>query len=311
MNELSSQPLAPIAIFAFKRPDHLRGTLESLLANPEVSSSPVYVFCDGPRRPDETSAVEQTREVARSLAPAHTRFVMRDCNFGLRRSISEGVTELVREFGKVIVIEDDLVISDQFIAFMNAGLDKYRDHDKVMQISGHMFPISTPRAKEPIFLPFTTTWGWATWRRAWDRFDGDGKGYSKLRSHPGLRRQFDLDGAYPYFSMLKKQRSGKVDSWGILWYLSVFMHEGLVLYPAESLVANKGFDGTGTNCSAGGSANEQSMGRIDVSQLGFPQESSIDMRVFETVKAYLARNNSLRRRIQRRAVDYALRFSIT
>lgn len=307
MNELSSQPLAPIAIFAFKRPDHLRGTLESLLANPEVSSSPVYVFCDGPRRPDEASAVEQTREVARSLAPAHTRFVMRDCNFGLRRSISEGVTDLVREFGKVIVIEDDLVISDQFIAFMNAGLDKYRDHDQVMQVSGHMFPISIPRAKEPIFLPFTTTWGWATWRRAWEKFDGAGEGYAELQSRPDLRRKFNLDGAYPYFSMLEKQRSGKVDSWGILWYLSVFMHGGLVLYPRQSLVMNKGFDGTGTNCSASSGQAGQHVGWIDISQISFSDNINIDTNSFTVIKQHLSMSKSLSHRLRRRTVDYITR----
>lgn len=303
MSEFTPRSLAPIAIFAFNRPDHLRSTLVALLANPDFSSSPVHVFCDGPRHPDEVIAVERTREVARALAPAHTRFVMRDRNIGLRRSISEGVTELTREYGKVIVVEDDLIVSSQFIAFMNAGLDKYRDHETVMQISGHMFPVPFASTNEPIFLPFTTTWGWATWRRAWEKFDGAGEGYAKLGSRSDIRYKFDLDGAYPYFSMLEKQRSGKVDSWGILWYLSVFMHDGLVLYPRQSLVVNKGFDGTGTNCSVSSGPAGQSVGWIDVSRVSFPGQVSVDTASFAAIKQYLAANNSLGRRLSRHVAN--------
>jgi len=106
----------------------------------------------------------------------------------------------------------------------------------------------TTDTSDAVFLPFTTSWGWATWQRAWKNFDPEMSAFAEIASNGTLRRRFDLDGSYPYFSMLKKQKAGLIDSWAIRWYLSVFMRSGLALYPRQSLVQNEGFDGSGTHC---------------------------------------------------------------
>ncbi len=86
------------------------------------------------------------------------------------------------------------------------------------------------------------------WARAWRHYHPLARNYPRLAGHPALRRRFDLDGHYPYFKMLQAQQDGRIDSWAIRWYLSVFFRDGLALYPKKSLVRNLGFDGSGVNC---------------------------------------------------------------
>ena len=143
------------------------------------------------------------------------------------------------------MLEDDLLVAPGFLTYLNAALDRYRDESRVMQISAHMFPVDVPSVDDAFFLPFVSSWGWATWSRAWRKFDPVASGYALLKSDGERRRAFDMDGAYEYFSMLEAQLGGKVDSWAIRWNLSVFMNDGMVLYPKKSLVENKGFDGSG------------------------------------------------------------------
>jgi acetyltransferase-like isoleucine patch superfamily enzyme len=240
--------LAPIALFVYSRPEHTRRTLQSLARCPEWARSQIFVYADGAKKPELAAEVAETRRVVRALAP-HATLVEQPTNRGLARSIIAGTTELCERFGRVIVVEDDLDVAPGFLAFLNAGLDRYADDDGVMQVSAYQFPVELdPQA---LFLGFPTSWGWATWKRAWQHFDPDARGYGALVADPQLRHRFDLDGSYPYFEMLERQRRGEVDSWAIRWHLSVFLRAGLVLYPGRTLVANTGFDGSGTHGGVG------------------------------------------------------------
>jgi hypothetical protein len=248
-----SRDLAPIALFTFKRPEHTARTLEALARNPEFARSELHIFCDGSRRPDEDAAVEATREVARKCVHPNKMIYEAPANRGLAASIVDGVSRLCAQHGRVIVVEDDLVVAPVFLDFLNRGLDRYSGDEQVMQISGHMFPVEFPPSDDDaVFLPFTTSWGWATWQRAWSHFDPAMLGYNKVSKDRVVRRRFDLDNSYPYLAMLKKQKAGKIDSWAIRWYLSVFLRDGLVLFPRRSLVNNEGFDGSGTHCADDG-----------------------------------------------------------
>lgn len=241
--------LAPIALFTFKRPEHTRRTLEALARNPEFAQSELHIFCDGSRRANEDAAVEATREVARRFEHPNKTLHEAPANRGLAASIIDGVGKLCAEHGRVIVVEDDLVVAPVFLDFLNRALDRYEADERVMQISGHMFPVELPSDQsDAVFLPFTTSWGWATWQRSWKYFDPAMKSFDEIAGNRSLRKRFNLENSYPYYSMLKKQKSGVIDSWAIRWYLSVFMRDGLALYPRRSLVSNEGFDGSGMNC---------------------------------------------------------------
>ena len=291
--------LAPVALFAFKRPEHTRRTLEALAANPEFSDSPLHVFCDGSRGAGDAVAVSATREVVRNWPHPHKSLHEAPANRGLAASIIDGVSRLCASHGRVIVVEDDLVVAPVFLDFLNRALDRYAQEPRVMQVSGHMFNVDLPPdGSDAVFMPFTTSWGWATWQRAWSKFDAEMHAFGRLQADRALRRRFDLGHAYPYFEMLKKQKAGQIDSWAIRWYLSVFMADGLVLYPRRSLVNNEGFDGSGTNCDALTGTNDREVLTAAARTEKLPDPVA-DLRAFELVSDLLREENTVAQRAKR------------
>lgn len=252
----------PIAFFAYKRHEHTRKALTALQGNEGFDPSLLFVFCDGARRQEDIPQVEETRKVVKELVSSESTIVFRDENWGLAKSIIAGTSSLTERFGTVIVLEDDLITSPHFLTYMSRGLDLYADDSRVMQISGFMFPVNADSKDDAFFLPLTTSWGWATWRRAWEHFDPSMDKLSLLDNSRALRYEFDLRGSYPYYKMLCSQREKKIDSWAIRWYMSVFLKGGLTLYPRASLVSNIGFDGSGTHC-----ASEQTADALSDSEI--------------------------------------------
>lgn len=239
---------APIAIFCYRRPDHLRRTLQSLMRCEGFEGSPVFVFGDGPRNESEQAAVDSTRAIARELLGGNAQYHFSDSNRGLSASVINGVGTVIERHGRVIVIEDDLALNKFFVRFMNEALQRYEDDGNVFQVSGYAFESNEIAIRnQSVFLPFTTSWGWATWRRAWQHFDAEARGWELLATNAELRARFNLGGAYDYATMLERQMGGQRDSWAIRWYWSVFLKSGLVLFPPMSLVSNTGFDGSGTH----------------------------------------------------------------
>ncbi len=239
---------APIALFVYNRPDHVRRMLDALSNNPETKDSDLFIFSDGPKNVEAMPMVERVRRELRKVSGFRSVSITeRECNLGLAASIIAGVARLCHEFGRVIVLEDDLLVAPRFLEFMNLALERYCNEPRVMQVSGYMYPADLSRAPLTGFLPSISCWGWGTWARAWAAYDSSMSFYARMKDDEVLRHRFDMDGVYGYFDMLERQRAGHLDSWGVVWNLSVFAKEGLVLYPQESLVSNLGFDGTGTH----------------------------------------------------------------
>jgi len=294
--------LAPIAFFAYKRPEHTRKSLESLSQNEGAESSDLFIFCEGAKRIEDEEAVRQVRQVVRSKQWCRNVHVIEhEKNMGCANSIIYGLTKICEEYGSVIVVEDDLLLSPYFLHYMNSALELYKNEQKVMQISGHMFPVKFASSQEDsIFLPFTTSWGWATWQRAWQHFDPDMKGYEQLKLNKNKRYKFDLNGSFAYFNMLEYQLTGEIDAWDIRWYLSTFMLDGLTLFPKKSLVANIGFDGSGTHCGESSSLDgEMTQDKI----LSMPKSVKLNDKEVNIVFTYLRSINkqpSLLQRIKNR-----------
>lgn len=239
---------APIAIFIYKRSEHARRAIVSLQACDGAQSSLIYVFADGPKTATDAPAVLATRAVAHELLGSSAVFVEQERNRGLANSIIAGTTELCDRYGTVIVVEDDLVLAPSFLRFLNEGLERYRDEPRVMQVSGHMFDVpSLAQQQEALLLPMTTSWGWATWKRAWDFFDPAATGWRERLAEGAEVKRYNLGGRYDHFRMLKRQMNGEIDSWAIRWYYNVFARDGLVLFPPRTLVSNLGLDGSGTH----------------------------------------------------------------
>ena len=242
--------LSPIVLFAYNRPHYLLETLQSLQSNAEAKESKLFIYCDGPKPDCTEAALSQVNEV-RAIAKSEkwcgeVEVIISPVNKGLAPSIIEGVTAIVNKYGKVIVLEDDLVVSEYYLKYMNEALIKYEHHDKVASITGYSFPIEQPKGsdfKETFFIKITSSLGWGVWKRSWSIFNGDAVFLLNEIKSKKLKYEFNLGNTYPYFRMMKHAISGKVSSWGIRWYASVFLNNKLTLFPSYSLVNHIGNDG--------------------------------------------------------------------
>jgi len=249
---MASPAPAPIAFFAYRRPAHARRALESLAANPLAAQSDLYVFSDGPRGGDarERADVEAVRALLRERAWCG-RVTIREApsNLGLAASITRGVGEVLDRHDRVIVLEDDLVVSPGFLDYMNDALAAYAGEPRAMHVAGYSPPV--PEAlPATYFYRNTTCWGWGTWSRAWRHYRADAAALlGELRAR-GLVHRFNLDGSYPSTSQLQDNVERVRETWAIKWYASVLLADGLCLHPHPSLVQNIGTDDSGTHTGA-------------------------------------------------------------
>lgn len=242
--------LAPILLFAYNRPRHLQHTVEALAHNPLAQESELFVFSDGARTEDDREDVELVRSYIYTIEGFKTvHRIERDRNYGLAANIIDGVTDIVNRYGRVIVLEDDLVTAPGFLQFMNDALDTYADEPRVGHIQAYDFT-QNPRLPETFLIKFTGSWGWATWQRAWQHFNPDGQYLLNELHRRHLTRRFDFNGKYGFTRMLRRQVEGKNNSWAIRWNASLFLQDILSLNVGRSLVQNEGFDGSGTHCGA-------------------------------------------------------------
>lgn len=236
--------LSPILLFVYNRPEHTRLTLEALRKNHLSDSSSLYIFSDGYRNETDREEVIKVRELIRSVEGfAAIHIEEKSENVGLARNIIEGVTGVVNEHGKVIVLEDDLITSPYFLTFMNNVLDRYEQEEKIAHVQGFCFPLQG--LPDAFLIKWTGSWGWATWKRAWDLFNPDGEALLTEIMKKKLNREFDFNGNYPFTRMLRRQVNGENDSWAIRWNASLFLNNRLSVNAGKSLVQNIGFDGSG------------------------------------------------------------------
>lgn len=283
--------LAPILLFAYNRPRHLQRTVEALAQNPLAQDSELFVFADGARTEDDREDVDLVRSYIHTIEGFKTvHRVERDRNYGLAANIIDGVTRVVNEYGRVIVLEDDLVTAPGFLQFMNDALDTYADEPRVGHIQAYDFT-QNPRLPETFLIKFTGSWGWATWQRAWQHFNPDGQYLLDELRRRHLTHRFDFNGKYGFTRMLRRQVEGKNNSWAIRWNASLFLQDILSLNVGRSLVQNEGFDGSGTHCGADHLYQAKLYpDRLRVEKISPITENLEARKIFER---YYARTNSL------------------
>jgi hypothetical protein len=239
---------SPIALFVYCRLEHTRRTVESLIRNSQARKHDLIVFSDAARSPEKQRSVDAVRDYLAAIRGFRSVTIHhRPHNFGLAKSIIDGVTQVLSDHESVIVVEDDMVTSPHFLTYMSAALDKYADDERVISIHGYVYPVKET-LPEAFFLPGADCWGWATWRRGWALFNPDGQSLLDELNSRGLIKVFDFNGAYGYSKMLRSQINGINESWAIRWYASAFVAGKLTLYPGRSLVHNIGNDSSGTHC---------------------------------------------------------------
>jgi hypothetical protein len=239
---------APVILFAYNRPWHTRQTLRSLSENYLAKETELIVYIDGPKLDDASNIakIQEVRELVHNQNWCRKLTVhAAEKNQGLANSVISGISQTLALHDRVIVLEDDMVVSPYFLQFMNEALNKYENDDRVISIHGYSLPIDY--STSVYFLKGADCWGWATWKRGWDLFNADSRQLMRELKESKRLYDFDLEGSYDYSGMLQRQIDGIIDSWAIRWYASAFLRDKLTLYPGKSLVQNIGMDGSGTH----------------------------------------------------------------
>lgn len=305
--------LAPVALFIYRRPEHLRRTLASLLECAGFDQSPVYVFADGARGRVDADEVAAARAVASEMLGERPEYHLSPVNRGLSASILGGVAQVLERHDRVVVLEDDMELSPGFLRHVNAALARFADEPRVMQVSGHLFDVPAFAGRDSaLLLPMTTSWGWATWRRAWRHFDSQAQGWQQLARDRDLRRRFNLGGVYDYATMLERQMHGIGDSWAIRWHWSVFHADGLTVFPPVSMVRNTGMDGSGTHGRGLLRRLRAVSPALHPGPLRLPDRVEVDVRDFAAVQRAIWRHNAgvvghVADRIRRLRFNWSLR----
>ena len=289
---------APILLFVYNRPAHVKRAIASLLQNKLASESDLFIYSDAAKDEESACAVREVREYIRTVKGFNSiTIVERKENWGLAKSIIDGVTTQVNKYGRVIVLEDDLVVAPHFLRFMNDALETYKDEPKVGHIQACDFTQDSA-LPDTFLVKWTGSWGWATWDRAWKYFNPDGKALLRKLEERKLTYRFDFNGKYGYTRMLRRQIEGKNNSWAIRWNASLFLQDILSLNAGRSLVQNEGFDGSGTNCGGGGLyASNLHLTELPVIKINPIQENEAARHCIEK---YYARTNSFMAKAIRR-----------
>lgn len=246
MSESMTQ-YAPIVLFVYNRLWHTQQTVEALQKNILAAESELFIYSDAPNNDDAKKSVNEVRDYIDLIDGfKKVTIIKRDANWGLARSIIDGVTKVVNDYGRIIVLEDDLVTSPYFLNYMNDALNLYENDSQVASIHGYIYPIRELPAT--FFIKGADCWGWATWENAWSCFERDGDLLLDKLKRKNMLAEFDYDKTIHYSKMLKDQIKGKNNSWAIRWYASVFLSDMLTLYPGWSYVYNIGNDASGTHC---------------------------------------------------------------
>ena len=241
---------APIALFTYNRADHTKQAVESLLKNEEAKYSDLFIFSDGPKNEKAKQGVEENREYIHTVQGFKSvTIIEREKNWGLANSLIAGITEIENKYGRVIVVEDDLILSPYFLKFMNDALEKYENDDRVSTICSFTNPVKE-ELPETFFLRYFACWGWATWKRSWNLFEQDSRKLLWRLRNTWRVNDFNIDNSYNFYNMLYGQMLGEIDSWAIRYYASSFVNDKLILYPGRSLCAQTGIDGSGTHAGA-------------------------------------------------------------
>jgi len=246
---MSSLPTIPLVVFAFRRPLHLQRTLDSLRACGGAAESPLTIFCDGPRTPEERALTDAVRKVARAAAGfASVRVVERDENLGLGRSVVGGVGEILQSHPQVMVFEDDLIAHPATLRYLRGALQAYETDNRIGSVSAHMHRILFPLgyAHDVWLCPRMLSTGWGTWADRWHSVDWEVKDLEAFRADPGAQAAFNRGGGDLSGSFLRIMEQGH-NLWAARFVYAHFRQGWYSLLPRHSYIRNIGYDGSGVN----------------------------------------------------------------
>ena len=254
MIEQYNTEYSPVIIFAYNRVNHLRKCIEALEKNNLTEQSILYVFADQAVPGDsKQESVTEVRDYLGNYLGKTTfkriQIIAAEKHKGLAKSVIDGVTDIINIYGKAIVVEDDVIVSPDFLQFMNDALEFYKDNGMVWSITGVGYDLKSLKEYKPyVYLSYRGgSECWATWKDRWNLVDWDMDYYDSFSRSIVQRYRFNR-GGNDLTKILKMQKKGLIDSWAIRWDFSQFSHNMMTITPRESFMYNVGFDGHGTHC---------------------------------------------------------------
>lgn len=249
MTNMRFKKLAPIILFTYNRLEHLKKTINSLKKNKLSKFSKLIIYSDGPKNKKDKFKIKILRQYLKKINGFKSVNIKEQLdNKGLAQNIIDGLNNTFSKYSSAIILEDDLVLSNNFLEYMNEALDLYKNKRKIISIHGYSYPIKFKKSDpDYFFLRGADCWGWAAWSRSWKLFNKDADFLKKKLIEKKLVKQFNFNNSFDYMKMLEDQIKGKNNSWAIRWYASAFIKNKLTLYPKNSFVKNIGIDGSGTH----------------------------------------------------------------
>lgn len=231
-----------VCVFFYNRPDFVEKCLDALSASVGSLAVSLKVFIDGPKSDLDGTSVQQVRDKVDGYdfgLFAHVEIIKSNINKGLAWSIITGVSKAIKQCDQLVVVEDDLIVTTNFLSFMHESLMKYKDFPNVGSVSGFSFPIYNSSKNHVYFHPRPTSWGWGTWSDRWCQSEWNVT-YEYLQSISYSRQFFNTLGS-DMDRMLRAYMSGTSDSWAIRWALAHKVHGWVAVTPYLSKVENRGF----------------------------------------------------------------------
>jgi hypothetical protein len=243
--------ISPIIIFTYNRLDHLDALIRSLKKNILFEKSKVIVYSDGPKNLIDVDRIKKIRiYLKKNLISNNSDIIERTVNLGLSKNVIGGISQAFKTYDQLVILEDDLEVSPFFLNYMNDALNLYSSAENVSSISGYMYPIDSKNfSSDYFFLKLVESWGWGTWKRAWNNFETDSIKLKNEIDKRKLVKEFNFSSGISYYEMLKSNINGLNDSWAVRWYASTFLKNMNTLFPSKSFVKNTGVDDSGENCS--------------------------------------------------------------
>ncbi|MDO7138862.1 glycosyltransferase [Algibacter lectus] len=242
--------LVPICLFTYNRLDETILTINALKSNYLAEASDLYIFSDGGKNESASKKIEIVRKYLKTITGFKSVTIFEsETNKGLAKSIITGVTSVLEKHEKVIVLEDDLITSPNFLNFMNQSLTFYKNDENIFSISGYTFDLKSLPINNDFYFGYrASSWGWGIWKNRWETIDWNISDYQEFSNNKTLRKRFNRGGS-DMSGMLKNQMENKIDSWAIRFCYHQFKHDLKTVFPNKSKIQSIGFSKEATHTS--------------------------------------------------------------
>ncbi|MBD1431747.1 glycosyltransferase [Sphingobacterium sp. DN00404] len=296
--------LAPICLFTYNRPEETGQTIEALKRNFLAKESDLYIFSDGAKNVSAEEKVKAVRNYIKAIKGFKSVTIYESpTNKGLARSITEGATEILKQFGKVIVLEDDLISSPNMLNFMNQALDYYQNMPKIFSISafGHHLNLPEGYGYDVYLRGRPYSWGWGTWSDRWDSVDWTIVDWESFKTDRNQIKAFNRLGS-DLFKTLEDCMEGKNNSWAVRFAYSQFKQNKITVSPRYSKIVNCGFGKDATHCAATYNRHKVLFDNTGKKTFKFTDELELTPDISKQLAAY----NSISSRLKSKVLNFLI-----